>query len=298
MVHQSVLLKEVLAGIAPNPTDTIVDATANRGGHGLALAKLLGPTGHLVGLDVDQPALAEASRNLKGVACRLNLILGNFRQLDKHLADIGVTAIDACVFDLGLSSEQLADPERGFSFQTKGPLLMTFSGKPDMAFTAEEIVNGWAEENLFEIFKRYGEEQFARSIARAIVTARASTPLRTTDSLVAAIRTGVPNWYANRRLHYATKTFQALRIAVNDELRALEEGLAAAWRILRLSGRLGVITFHGLEARLVKKFFRARHADQTGRPETKHVIKPSRAEILANPRARSATLRLMTKIHS
>ncbi len=294
--HRPVLLQPVLAALDPVEGETILDATINRAGHSLPIAERLGSTGHLIGLDADGVALAAAEANLRSVNCRQTFINGNFRRLAHLLEERGVTRLDGALFDLGLSSEELADPVRGFSFQTDGPLRMTFSGLADTTFTAEEIVNSWEEENLAQIFVAYGEEPFAKRIAKAIVTARKLGPLKTTGELVAVIGEAVPTWYRRRRLHYATRTFQALRMTVNDEVNALRDGLAGAWSLLTPSARLVVISFHGLEARIIKDFFRQEARALHGHLLTKHAIKPERAQVLENSRARSAELRILEKI--
>jgi 16S rRNA (cytosine1402-N4)-methyltransferase len=205
--------------------------------------------------------------------------------------------VDAVLADLGLSSEQLAESHRGFSFQGDEPLGMTLSSRPvPGALTAYEVVNFWREPTLADVIYGYGEERFARRIAKAIVLARAAKPLETTGQLVEVIKTAVPARYHGHRRHFATKTFQALRIAVNDELGALQNGLGSTWQRLNQSGRVAVITFHSLEARAVKRFCRERVAAAEAEMITKHAIRPTRSELLRNPRARSAQLRIIRKI--
>lgn len=298
MAHLPVLLTETIAGLALQPGQTVVDATVNRGGHSVAIGAVLGRSGHLIGLDADAEAISAARENLRDLPCRLNLVTSNFRQLEEVLARLGVAVVDACLFDLGLSSDQLDVSGRGFSFSHGAqPLTMTFAATPSPgALTAEEILNHWREESLADVIFGYGEEHFARRIAKAIVKAREQAPLQSTSDLVEVIRGAVPVWYTHRRLHFATKTFQALRIAVNDELGSLKLGLAAAWKHLRSGGRLAVISFHSLEARIVKNQFQLWNDEGTGHLITKNVTKPSRAEVLANPRSRSAQLRIIQKI--
>ncbi len=296
MSHLPVLLNEVLVGLNLKVGETVLDATINRGGHALAMGRMIGPTGHLIGLDADSIALAEAKTNLGSLECKKNFLLGNFRNLSSLLNSIGVTQINVALFDLGLSSEQLAESDRGFSFQHDGLLRMTLvRNVSDDTLTAEEIVNTWDEENLITIIKNYGEETFANSIARAIVDARRSGGIKTTFDLVKVIQSAVPHWYQKRRLHFATKTFQAIRMTVNDELRALREGLEGAWRVLAPHGRLAIISFHSLEAKQVKIFFKEQEAEGAGRQTPRHATKPTRAEVLNNPRSRSANLRFLIK---
>jgi 16S rRNA (cytosine1402-N4)-methyltransferase len=297
MAHQAVLLQEVRTLTAPQAGEVVLDATINRGGHARVLAAELGPTGHLVGLDADRGALRAAAHALAGLACPVTLIQGNFRDLAALLAARGISALDIAFFDLGWSAEQLAGSGRGFSFQGDEPLIMTLAADLTPGeLTAYEIVNGWREESLVEILRDYGEERFARPIAGAIVAARRQGPIVGTAALVEVIRQALPTWYQRRRLHFATKTFQALRIATNDELGALTAGLEQAWRLLRPGGRLAVISFHSLEARLVKRQFRAWRDAGVALALTSHAIKATRAEQLANPRSRSAQLRVLKKL--
>jgi 16S rRNA (cytosine1402-N4)-methyltransferase len=198
--------------------------------------------------------------------------------------------------DLGLSTDQLEASRRGFSFQRDEPLLMSFNEAPEEGgLTAAAILNQWSEGELAKIFSELGEERFARRIARAVVTRRQEKTIIGTQELVAIIEGAVPGWYRGLRRHSATKIFQALRMAVNDELEALAEGLAAAWRLLPQGGRLAVISFHSGEARLVKEFCRSRVGEGTAEWVGKRVTHPSQAEILANPAARSAQLRAILK---
>ncbi|MEK7478268.1 MAG: 16S rRNA (cytosine(1402)-N(4))-methyltransferase RsmH [Patescibacteria group bacterium] len=296
-MHKPVLLKEVIATLDPQTGKIFVDCTVNRGGHAVAIAKRLDKRGVLVGIDADANALAEARRNLQNIGPSVKLIHGNFRHLTKILAELNLKKIDGTLFDLGLSSDQLDGSGRGFTFQKDEPLVMSFDTNPiDLPFTAGDILNEWTEEHLADILYGYGEERYSRQIAKAIVLARQKHPIETTGGLVAIIRGAVPITYTHRRLHFSTKTFQALRMAVNDELGALKEGLNAAWEHLNTGGRLGVISFHSLEARVVKEFFKAKKKDGAGEWLTNKVIKPSREEMLANPRSRSAQLRAIKKI--
>lgn len=294
MAHESVLLNETIAALSLESDDTVLDATVNGGGHAKRVTELLGSGGTFIGLDADPGAIALSEKRLEGAACRVILEVSNFRELDRVLARHAITSLSAAYFDLGLSSNQLAGVTgaRGFSFMREEPLLMTFGEPGDL--TAESIVNEWPEESIANVLWGYGEERFSRRIARAIVTARAERPLRTTDDLVRVVRESTPTWYQRRRVHPATKTFQALRIAVNDELSALSEGLEKAWSTLEAEGRLAVITFHSLEDRIVKHFMRAR-AEQGARLLTKKPLLPSMDEQERNPRSRSAKLRILEK---
>lgn len=281
----------------PRDGETFVDGTINRGGHAREIALCLGREGTLLGIDQDQTALAEAKENLKDAPCKVILINGNFRNIASLVKDAGVEKIDGVLLDIGFSSDQMENSGRGFSFKTDEPLIMSFSSEPkDGAFTATDMVNDWEENNLADVIYAYGEESFSRKIAKAIVEAREAGKIETTGQLVEIIRKAVPAWYAKKRIHFATKTFQALRMAVNDELGALKEGLAGAWEVLGKNGRLGVISFHSLEARIVKNFMKEKKDLLEGELITKKAMKPGREEVLANPRSRSAQLRVIKKV--
>jgi len=296
-MHEPVLLQAVIEGLDLRPGLTVVDATVNRGGHSVEIAKRI-VGGHLIGIDQDAEAIVNARERLAGVSCRLSLQVGNFRRLDQILDTLGVKQIDRILFDLGWSSDQLAMSGRGFSFQTDEPLLMTYGAERiEGQLTAREIINIWPQADMVAIFKDYAEEPFAKQIARALTEARRDTPIETTGQLVAIIRAAVPRWYraTNRRRHFATKIFQALRLAVNDEFGALTAGLAQGFARLTPSGRIAVITFHSGEARIVKNFFRETKALGQAEIITRHAIKPTFQEIKLNHRARSATLRIIQK---
>ncbi len=296
-MHIPVLLQTVLGTLDPKSGEIFIDGTVNRGGHARAIGERLGPTGHLIGIDQDEEALKEAKKNLAQLPCRVTLLHGNFRNLDTLLEAEDIPGVNGILLDLGLSSNQLGESGRGFSFQKDEPLQMTFSAVPtEGMLTAQEIVNDWTGEHLVDILKAYGEESFAPQIAKAILAEREKGKIITTSQLVAIIKKAVPFWYTHRRLHFATKTFQALRMTVNDELGALKAGLAASWKKLLPGGRLGVISFHGLEARLVKDFFREQDLAGVGRWKPKKCWKPERVEVLENPRSRSAEWRIIHKI--
>jgi 16S rRNA (cytosine1402-N4)-methyltransferase len=290
--HDPVLLEEAVRLLAVRPGDTVVDGTVGGAGHFAALMGKLGQGGTLIGFDADPAAIERgtevAKRAPRGV--KALLVNRNFRELDSVLDEQGIETVDRILLDLGWSSFHL-DSSRGFSFKGSEPLLMTYGTDPE-ATTAAELVNTSPEETLADIFFTYGEERFARPIARSIVRARKITPILTTDQLVDAIMAGTPAWYHHRRLHPATKVFQALRIAVNDELGALREVLEAAMRRLTCGGRIAVITFHSIEDRIVKNALRdAAHAG-LGQLTTKKPVTPGMAESMRNPRARSAKLRV------
>lgn len=296
MSHISVLLQEVIAGLTPKEGSVFLDATVGNGGHGIAIAPLLGLKGTYIGIDRDADRLKEAKKNLEGAPCRVILQLANFRNLDTVLAGAGVEMADSILFDLGLNSEQLEISGRGFSFQKDEPLLMTFEKEitPETT-TAFSIINGWTREDLEWLLFEYGEEGFGRRIAAAIVERRNKKPIGTTAELVDVIKEATPSWYAVRRIHPATKTFQALRMAVNDEVGALKEGLAKGFASLGEKGRMAVISFHSGEDKTVKNFFREKEKEETAVLVNKKVITADNKEVRENPRARSAKLRIIEK---
>ncbi len=276
IAHRPVLLKETLAALEPGPGKRIVDATFGGGGHTEAL---LAAGAQVIALDKDPEALARGRERFAGEP-RLTLVEADFRDLERVLADLGVPQVDGILADLGVSSYHLDDPERGFSYRFEGPLDMRLGRQ---GATAAEVVNTLSEEELREILYRYGEEPRARRIARAIVAAR---PLRTTTELAEVVRKAVGY---RRAGHPARKTFQALRIYVNDELGALRALLRASERVLAPGGRLAVISFHSLEDREVKRFLKE---SPVLAPLTKKPVVPGPEEVAENPRARSAKLRL------
>jgi 16S rRNA (cytosine1402-N4)-methyltransferase len=293
--HDSVLMQEVLDALEVQPSDTVVDATLGGAGHFKEMLEKLGADGVMVGIDAD-PEAVERAREVYAADRRAqkptaHLVNENFRRLDKILERLQISSLNKALFDLGWSGFQIASP-RGFSFQGDEPLLMTYGSE---GRTAAEIVNSATEEELADILYAYGEERFARGIARAIVTKREEKRLISTNDLVDAVRAGTPHWYQRRRTHPATKTFQALRIAVNDELDVVREGLAAAFKYLAPGGRVAVITFHSLEDRIVKNIFKDAVEEGDGTLVSKKPIVPSETELAKNRRARSAKLRVFER---
>ena len=288
-------MEETLEALDIQPSDTVLDATLGGAGHFSALLARLGEGGVMLGIDADAEAV-ERARAVYALDRRperpvAHLVNDNFRNLAHTLERLGIGHIDKALFDLGWSGYQIASP-RGFSFQNDEPLLMTYGEGSE---TAADIVNSSTEEELADIIFTYGEERFSRGIARAIVAARGHERILTTAALVAAVLAGTPNWYHDRRIHPATKTFQALRIATNDEIGALREGLAAVLNALAPGGRLAVITFHSIEDRIVKHLLRDAAVLGQGDLDPKKPVAPSRAELLANRRARSAKLRVFVR---
>lgn len=287
-------MEEVLAALALKPTDIVVDATLGGAGHFGRLLGALSTDGILIGIDAD-PEAVERARAVVAADRRsdrpvVHLVNDNFRNLAHILERLGVAKVDKALFDLGWSGYQLASP-RGFSFQKDEPLLMTYGEGGE---SAAEIVNSASEQELVDLLYSYGEERFARSIARAIVAKRAKARILTTQALVDAVLAGTPAWYQHRKIHAATKTFQALRIAANDEFTVLREGIAGALAYLAPLGRLVVISFHSVEDRIVKSAFRDAAYAGLGLASKKPVT-ASASELAKNRRARSAKLRVFEK---
>jgi 16S rRNA (cytosine1402-N4)-methyltransferase len=287
--HVPVMLDQVVRWVDPRPGAVIVDGTVGGGGHARALVERLGTAGLLIGLDRDPAAIAAAGRRLAGATVKL--VQANFCDLPEVLAQLDVPEVDGVLLDLGVSSDQLADEQRGFSFSSTGPLDLRFdplSGEP-----ARRLVNRLSAERLAELIHRYGEERHSRRIARAIVQRRRERPIETSAELAELIRRCLPRAAGHaggtRRIDPATRTFQALRIAVNDEMKSLEIALRRLPECLRPQGRLAVISFHSLEDRRVKEAFRD---DPRLRALTPKPVRPEREEIARNPRARSAKLRV------
>lgn len=297
MAHTTVLLQSSIDSLNLKPGDIFLDATINGGGHSELVAKRFGSAVRIIGIDADEDALKRATERLTAAGATFSVHLSNFRHLDTILTEAGVEKINAALFDIGLSSNQLeAEEGRGFSFQKNEPLLMTFKKNPNEEdFTAAQIVNSWEQENLEQIIRSYGEERYARSIAAAIVQSRESKPIQTTFDLVDVIRNAVPGKYQHGKIHFATRTFQALRITVNDELRALKEGIEKAFEYLIPGGRMAVISFHSLEDRIVKHYFKKLSIEEKASLISKKPITPTIDELNENRRARSAKLRVIQK---
>lgn len=292
--HQPVLLHEVLHALDIQPYDVVLDATLGGGGHAKELAKGLGGNGLFIGFDLDQDAIARAQEALKDLQVRNIFIGANFRDIKKEFASRDIRTITKALFDLGWSSYQL-DSGRGFSFLKDEPLLMTYA-KDGSTLTADKVVNTWAESSLADIIFGFGGERYARRIAKRIVEERERRPIRTALELAEVVRSAVPARARRGKIHPATKTFQALRIAVNDELGALDQGIRAAWDLLEKGGKIAVITFHSLEDRAVKRMFAEWVKEGVGVLVSKKPLAPTDEEIAQNPRARSAKLRVIQKV--
>jgi 16S rRNA (cytosine1402-N4)-methyltransferase len=292
MIHTSVLSQEVIDGLDIQDDDTVIDATLGNGGHSESILRL-GKKIKVIGIDLDPEAIVRSKDRLKQFS-NITFVQDSFRNLDAILQNLHVSTISKALFDFGLSSNQLEESGRGFSFQKDEPLLMTF-GKEHKSFTAQEIVNDWDEENIRHVIRGYGEERFAGRIAKAIVKARQIKPITTTAELVKVILSTCGGKVIPGKIHPATKTFQALRITVNDELGAIQEGLTKAFSVLAPNGRIIAISFHSLEDRIVKQMFRAWSDTGFGIQVTKKPIIPQDEEIRVNPRSRSAKLRIIQK---
>ena len=310
--HLPVLLNECLEQLAVRPDGVYLDCTLGGGGHSAEILKRLGANGRLIGIDRDADAIEAASQRLRALEspARFDVLRGNFHDAPSLLEGIGVTRVDGILADLGVSSHQLDVRERGFSYHDDAPLDMRMD--QSQSLSAREIINEWSEDDLARILRDFGEENWARQIARVIVDRRAQAPIERTEQLVAVIDAAIPKKFrAKDGSHPARRTFQALRIAVNDELTPLEGALKALADMLTPGGRLCVITFHSLEDRIVKNAFRTL-ADPCICPKTFPVcvcgrkpvvrlitrkpITASDAELAANPRSRSASLRVAEKL--
>ncbi|RXZ77119.1 16S rRNA (cytosine(1402)-N(4))-methyltransferase RsmH [Paenibacillaceae bacterium] len=312
--HITVLKTEAVEGLAIKPDGIYVDCTLGGGGHSEQIVSRLGAGGRLIVLDQDEWALENARKRLADYINQITFVKTNFRELEQVLcgADVpmadGVPQVDGILFDLGVSSPQLDEADRGFSYNHDAPLDMRMDRQGEL--TAHIIVNEWEEQELSRILHNYGEERFARKIARGIVQARARSPITTTGELVEIIKAGIPAATRRSGPHPAKRSFQALRIAVNDELGAEEEALKQAVRCLKPGGRVAVITFHSLEDRICKHTFASYLERRTSPPDFpvyisepgtlklvgRKPIVPSEEELEANPRARSAKLRVAEKL--
>ena len=306
--HIPVLLDECLAGLSIRADGIYVDGTLGRAGHAFEIARRL-TTGKLIGIDRDRAAIAAAGARLSQFGERVRLVHGNFRDVRVILTELGISQVDGMLFDLGVSSPQLDHAERGFSYMADAPLDMRMD--QTAALMAHEVVNSWEEKRLIRILYDYGEERYAPRIAKAICAVRETNEIETTGQLVDVIRSAMPASALREKQHPAKRTFQAIRIAVNDELGAVEDMLEAADLCLAPAGRLAVISFHSLEDRLVKQAIGRRARGCTCprdfpvcvcgfvpsmKSVTRKAVGPSAAEVARNPRARSAKLRVAERL--
>ncbi len=308
MQHVPVMLRECIEGLAIRPDGVYLDGTLGRGGHSEAIARRL-TEGRLIGIDRDPQAIREAGARLAPFGDRVTLVHGRFSELKRILGELGIAAVDGMLFDLGVSSPQLDDAARGFSYRTDAPLDMRMD--PGAGLTAFQVVNAWPADRLKQILYEYGEERYAPAVAAAICRSRKDAPVQTTLQLADIVRKALPPQALREKQHPAKRTFQAIRIAVNDELTEVAEMMDAAPDLLNEGGRLCVISFHSLEDRIVKNAIASREKGctcprefpvcvcgfkQTLRSVTRKPIQPTEEETEANPRARSARLRIAQRV--
>ena len=306
--HTTVLLNEMIDSVLTDPHGIYVDCTLGGGGHSFALSQKLADDGLLIGIDQDQEAIDAAGGRLEDTKCRHLFVRDNFSHMDSILASLHLDKVDGFIFDLGVSSHQLDDGERGFSYMNNGKLDMRMDQRNPL--TAYTIVNTYEEDDLARIIKEYGEERWARRIAKFIVEFREKKPIETTEDLVSVIKAAIPAHARRNGPHPAKRTFQAIRIEVNNELGILKDTMEACVNHLNVGGRLGVITFQSLEDRIIKRTFREMERDCICPPDLPvcvchhhrtvkscgKPIKPSEKEIEENPRARSAVLRVVERV--
>ena len=306
--HTSVLLWETIEGLKIKPQGIYVDGTLGGGGHSREIAARLGEGGRLIGIDQDEAAIRAAGERLSPFGEKVSILRGNFRDTRELLAACGVSQIDGMVLDLGVSSYQLDTQERGFSYRFDAPLDMRMDQRQSL--TARDIVNTWEERELFRVIRDYGEDKFAKNIARHIVAARQKKPIETTEELNGIIRAAIPARMRSEKGHPSKRTFQAIRIECNGELQALEDSLEGLIDLLAPGGRICIITFHSLEDRIVKNAFRNAANPcicppefpvcicgkvSRGRVVTSKPVLPGKEEMEVNPRAKSAKLRIFEK---
>ena len=293
MQHKTVLLHEAVEALELSSSDTVVDATFGSAGHAKEITKLLNEKGVYVGIDADKTALDQSK--LGETSPQIHLVNDNFGNITNILSSLNIEKVDGILADLGWRMEQFADGSKGFSFMHEGPLHMTFGNPEDYPFTAYDIVNDWDEEVIADILYGYSQERFARRIAKHIVESRKENPIETTTQLAALVEYALPRQAKKGKINPATKTFQALRIAVNDELVVLEKFIKEAFNLLGPGGKLAIISFHSIEDRVVKHSFREFKEAGIGVLTPKKPLVPSEEEQKDNPRSRSAKLRVITK---
>ena len=289
-MHVPVLLKEVMEALNPKPGEFFIDGTIGAGGHAKEILNRIGPKGRILGIDWDKRAIERLKNEMPG-GRKIILVAGNYAELPEILKNNRLPKADGLVIDLGFSSDQLDRSGRGFSFLKDEVLDMRYSAENEL--TAAEVINSFPQKDLEEIFYDYGEERFSRKIAKAVIEERRKKKILTTGELVRVIEKSVPGNYEKGRIHPATRVFQALRIYVNRELENLEELLSGLNAVLKPKGRAAIISFHSLEDRIVKNYFRTMGKNGIGKIITKKPVTASKEEIAANPRSRSAKLRVM-----
>jgi 16S rRNA (cytosine1402-N4)-methyltransferase len=296
MKHITVLKSEAVDSLDLKSNSVVVDCTFGSGGHAREIISKLGSSGVYVGVDADETAFSEHRTEIEASLPITHLVTANFSQIDTVLDDLNLASVDAILADLGWRTEQFTDSSKGFSFSDDSVPLMTYGDPHKYTFTAYDIVNDWEEVNIADIIFAYGEEKGSRLIAKAIVEYREEKPIKSSKELAEIICDALPDFVSKRKIHPATKTFQALRIAVNDEFKVVEELIAKGFARLSSGGRMSIITFHSLEDRRVKNLFRDLTHDHKAKKLTKKPVTPNDQEIKNNPRARSAKLRTIVKI--
>jgi 16S rRNA (cytosine1402-N4)-methyltransferase len=295
MKHISVLPEEAIDALNLKSDSVVVDATLGAGGHARLILNILGNNGTYIGFDADSSAL-DALQDLKKGKATVHLVHSNFSEIQNQLEKLQIENVDAILADLGWRTDQFTDGGKGFSFTSDDSLLMTYGDPSEYSFTASDIVNGWDKEDIANVLFGYGEERYSRQIATAIFEYRKTKRITTAKELAEIIFTSVPVSYRHGRIHPATKSFQGLRIAVNDEFKALETFINSAWQCLKPTGRLAIISFHSLEDRIVKHSFKNYAQTKSGVLITKRPIVAGSTELHTNPRARSAKLRIIEKV--
>lgn len=290
--HKTVLQREAVDALALKGNSIVVDATGGAGGHSARILETLTKEGVLIVIDSDPHAIEHIKHRIGENAAKVYFRCGNFRAIEQIITELGIEKVDAVLADLGWNSAQFETGGKGFSFLRDEPLLMTYGDSTSYSFTAKDIVNEWREESIADLIYAYADEHFARRIAKKIVETRKNKTIETTNDLVTCILEAVPKKFHHGRIHPATKTFQALRIAVNDELDAIKELIEGSLNILQTHGRLSIITFHSIEDRIVKNIFKEQAEAGYGTILTKKPIIATEEELKENPRARSAKLRI------
>ena len=293
-MHISVLQKEVIEYLDPKPDENFIDATLGNAGHTLAILEKNGPEGKVLGIDQDSEQIENCKLKIKDFEKRVVLVCDNFANLKEIVKREKFGSVQGIIFDLGMSSSHLTESGRGFSFLKNEPLDMRYDGNSKL--TAEKILDYESCQEIERILREYGEENFSKKIAEKIIEARNFKPIKTTFQLVEIIKRAVPRWYEKGRIHPATRVFQALRIAVNDELDNLRRALPQAIEILKLGGKLVIVSFHSLEDRIVKNYFQEKAKENILKILTKKPVVPTKEEIKINPRSRSGRLRAAAKI--
>lgn len=296
-MHISVLKNESIDGLNLKEGDIVVDGTLGGGGHTLEMIKRFGNKVKIIGLDLDSDAIKRTKELIKDIPSDVKFFSIGFQAIDEVLNELGIDTVDGILLDLGISSFQLEDCGRGFSFQKDEPLLMTMKKDiTDEDLTAKDIVNNWEEETIADIIYAFGDEKYSRKIAKKIVEARKEKEIETTSDLVKIIDDACGKYYRKMKIHPATRTFQALRIATNNELLNLQNVIKDGFNRLSKRGRMSIITFHSLEDKIVKDAFRELSKKDLGKLITKKPIAPIEEEIKINPRSRSSKLRIIEKL--